>query len=116
MYMYVCGVPSGAQSEQRKKKKRGGSGDITPGVYKAVVEEKTGVLARRREVKYRIGRKINDNMKPDHPDVEISQDAGNVDDRTLARARRCVGMVPVRACWLSGGGRTSCGRVYTDPK
>ena len=26
-----------------------------------------------------------------HPDVEISRDAGNADDRTLARARLCVG-------------------------
>ena len=31
-----------------------------------------------------------------HPDVEISRDAGNADDRTLARARLCVGRAPVR--------------------
>ena len=31
-----------------------------------------------------------------HPDVEVSRDAGNADDRTLARARLCVGMAPVR--------------------
>ena len=31
-----------------------------------------------------------------HPDVVICQDSGNADDRTLARARLCVGLAPVR--------------------
>jgi len=35
-------------------------------------------------------------LRQHHPDVEVSQDAGNADDRTLARARLCVGMAPVR--------------------
>ena len=35
-------------------------------------------------------------LRQHHPDVVVSQDAGNADDRTLARARLCVGLAPVR--------------------
>ena len=35
-------------------------------------------------------------LRQHHPDVVVSQDAGNADDRTLARARLCVGRAPVR--------------------